>query len=386
MGLPAPKSCLVSALGALLALIASQPVLTQAPRTEALIREVRLSDGVYRYGVPLTIGSTEVLAGLDTGAAGLRIMPDALDLKQVKAGTQPEFYNFGSGTRLDGVAARAPLRVGGLSSEASLHLVQKAGCVARQPQCPGNLGLGYGFLGDGLPKEGFRVLLGGNMGRTTIDHPLIAVGARRWIIELPRPGDGAPGRLILNPSDQEVSGFTMLRLVGGFREQDGGGLYDSVYGCLRNEATRGQVCGPVALDTGAFSVRVLNASLPAWAEGAPMTLQLMGDQRTPAVTVHMAAGKLAQSVVYGTAPVRGQVIQPGTAPYYAYAVLYDPVRRMLGFKARPPVLGLPQADGSRSNIDSAGLRDGPLHRQGHAQGRGQLFVPAIDIGAKGNGS
>ena len=110
MGLPAPKSCLVSALGALLALIASQPVLTQAPRTEALIREVRLSDGVYRYGVPLTIGSTEVLAGLDTGAAGLRIMPDALDLKQVKAGTQPEFDNFGSGPRLVGVAARAPLR------------------------------------------------------------------------------------------------------------------------------------------------------------------------------------------------------------------------------------------------------------------------------------
>ena len=127
------------------------------------------------------------------------------------------------------------------------------------------------------------------MGRTTIDHPLIAVGARRWIIELPRPGDGAPGRLILNPSDQEVSGFTMLRLVGGFREQDGGGLYDSVYGCLRNEATRGQVCGPVALDTGAFSVRVLNASLPAWAEG--------GDRTALAAALALAAQGIEAAVV-----------------------------------------------------------------------------------------
>lgn len=334
----------------LLALVVASPrpaAPQDAPqRSEVPIREVRLSDGVRRYGIQMTIGGTEVLAGIDTGAAGLRVMPDAIPAGAATAETAAEFYNFGSGTRLDGVVGRADIRLGGLSGSTSLHLVNKVGCGPRSPGCPGTLGLGYGFLGDGLPKEGFRVLLGANMGRTSIDNPLIAVGARRWIMELPRPGETAPGRLILNPTNEEVASFTALRLVGGFREEEGGGLHDSVLGCLTSEAGRARACGPIALDTGAYSVRVLNSPLRATPlePGAPMALELTDVSRTAAVAVRMTVGGEAQSLFFGTAPRRETIIEAGVAPYFAYSVLYDPVRRMLGFKARPSFDGGPRAD------------------------------------------
>jgi len=334
-------------LTGLLALIMAAPgkALPQdsPARSEIPIREVRLSDGVRRYGIPMTIGGTEVLAGIDTGAAGLRVMPDAIPAGAARGSAAAEFYNFGSGTRLDGVAGRADIRIGALSGSSSLHLVNKAGCLASRPGCPGTLGLGYGFLGDGLPREGFRVLLGANMGRTTIDNPLIAVGARRWIIELPRPGDTAPGRLVINPSDEEIKDFVMLRLVGGFREEEGGGLHDSVQGCLTSETSQSRACGPVALDTGAYSVRVLNSSLgqTPWPSGATMTLEFTDETRKAAVTVRMVVGREMQSLFYGTAPRRENIIEAGVAPYFAYTVLYDPVRRMMGFKVRAPFDGGP---------------------------------------------
>ena len=344
------QGCLAAGIAALAVLIqgTGAPAQTQPPatRTEVPIREVRLSDGVRRYGVPLTIGSTPVLAGLDTGAAGLRIMPDAIPSGAAKAGVQSEYYNFGSGTRLDGVVGQVGIKLSDRSVPSSAHLVTKVGCVASAPRCPGTLGLGYGFLGDGLPNEGFRVLLGANMGPTTIDNPLIAAGARRWIIELPRPGETAPGRLVINPTDEEVAGFVMLRLVGGFREEEGGGLHDSVLACLSNENIRARICGPTALDTGAYSVRVLNSAQDpsSWPGGAPMALEFTDETRKAGVVVRMTVGREAQSVLFGSAPRRETIIEAGVAPYFAYSVLYDPVRRMMGFKARPPFEGGPQGD------------------------------------------
>ncbi len=319
-----------------------------APRAEVPIREVLLSDGVHRYGVEVTVGGKTVLAGIDTGAAGLRLMPDAQTGVQARADRTGETYSFGSGTHLDGVIGHARIGIGGLSGAASIHLVRAVDCIRRAPGCPGTLGLGYGFLGDGLKGEGFRVLLGANMGRTTVDNPLMAAGARRWIISLPRPGETAPGRLILNPTDDEVSGFTLLRLLGGYREEEGGGLHDSVPGCLINEATQIRACGPVALDTGSFSLRVLNArpAMAPWADGTPAALVFENDQHKPAVTVHMTVGRLAQTMSVGTAPRPETLLQPGTAPFFAFDVLYDPGRRMLGFRARPPMADGPRGEGA----------------------------------------
>src|SRR3954463_2176151 len=47
-----------------------------SPRVELPIEAVKLSDGTVRYGVRVEVGGKSVLAGIDTGASGLRVMPD----------------------------------------------------------------------------------------------------------------------------------------------------------------------------------------------------------------------------------------------------------------------------------------------------------------------
>jgi len=332
--------------GAMLAIglaLATSPLHAQPPasaRVEIPIHDRTLSNGVHRYGFPLTIGGTELLAGLDTGAAGLRLLPDAVRAVDVEAGEKADEYGFSTGTRLLGKRGTAQIKIGSLSGKVSLQQVTSTACIPALPRCPGSLGLAqYGFLGSGLPGQGFRAQVGANMGPSSLDNPLMAVGARRWIIELPRPGETAPGRLILNPTDAEIAGFVMASLIGGFAEPGGGGMHDAVGGCLRNEATGARVCGPTAMDTGAFNVRVLNGRLGPrpWPEGTPMTLAFNNAQRQPVASMKMVVGRLGETLGYGEAPRREAMIQPGTAPYFAYAVLYDPGGRRLGFKARPPV-------------------------------------------------
>lgn len=334
----------LAGLFALSAASSALPQLAASPaRFEAPIRAVQLSDGVIRYGVPVTLNGAEALAGLDTGASGLRIMPDAPGRSRLHPLARTETYTFGSGAHLEGTAGQATVSIGAAAAPVTVHLVDQVNCIARQPNCPGRLGLGYGFLGDGLPHEGFRVLIGANMGRTSVDNPLIALGAQRWIIELPRPGEAGDGRLIANPTDEEVKDFTMIRLVGGYREEDGG-LHDAIWACLRNPKDESRACGPALMDTGAFSIRLNNTRLPApWPPGAALVLDFRNDGLTPLASMGLTSGAKAQSIGLATAPVRGEVLQPGVAPYYAFSVLYDPRRRLIGLKARPPMEGLPQA-------------------------------------------
>jgi hypothetical protein len=315
------------------------------PRVEVPIEAVRLSDGVHRYGVRISVGGKMVLAGIDTGASGLRLMPDGAAGAAVSDTGTAENFSFGSGARPAGTVGRARIAIGALAGEGSVQLVKAVDCAPGRPNCPGRLGLGYGFLGDGLPGEGFRVLLGGAMGPTSIDSPFAVIGARRWIIEVPRPGESGPGRLILNPTDAEVADYVKVRLVGGHAESDGGGLHDAVFGCLRQVSNGRRLCGLTTLDTGAFGVRVLNAPPggPSFATGEALSMEFLDPDRTSKASASMVVGRTAQLVAPGSAPRNQTILQLGIGPYYAYSVLYDPSRRWLGLKARPAVEGLPAA-------------------------------------------
>jgi hypothetical protein len=313
----------------------------QPARSEAPIVQSTLSNGAHRYAVPVQVGGTPMLASLDTGSTGLRILPGALRPGDAAASDDPETYGYASGSRYEGVASEAVLIIGGAKGRAFVHLIRTIGCFAYLPHCPASRTTldRYGIAGDGLPGEGFKAILGIDMAPGKVGNPLRALGARRWIVELPRPGEG-DGRLILNPTDAEIAGFVTVPLAAPYAHEPGGGLHDAVPGCLANATTHARACGVVLMDTGAPGLAVANARADTgpWPDGSTAHLELFDTTGGLAVRAAFTTGQrdLGTRMAWRRERrVAGVVIYAGTAPYFAYSVLYDPRRQTIGLKPRP---------------------------------------------------
>ena len=193
-------------------------------RSEIPIREVVLSDGERRYGVSIKVGGTTIEAGLDSGSTGLRILPGILAEADAKGGGESDRYSYGAGTQFDGEVGTGTLTIGDLSGQSTMQLIKVVGCRSDSPHCPASrIPLSqFGIQGSGLPGEGFRAILGVNMANADVASPFIAIGAKHWIIELPRPNSGQTGKIILDPDDNDVQGFTLMSIVSAYRQQKGG--------------------------------------------------------------------------------------------------------------------------------------------------------------------
>ncbi len=322
---------------------------TPAARGEVPIREVVLSNGERRYVAPLTVGAVAIEAGLDTGSTGLRILPGVVGEVDAKDIGGSEDYSYGSGAELRGSKGQAVVSVGGVSGSTTVQLVHSAGCVAAKPRCPASrVALAqYGIQGDGLPGEGFKAILGINMSHTRIDNPFVAIGARRWIVELPRPGEQTPGRIILNPTDAEVAGFTLFSLNPNLSGL-GGGRHDAIPGCLLNDMGKAKVCGAVTLDSGAPGIAVRNGGLGTtpWANGTKATFAFYDNagHLRAAETFVIGQRTHASHLEFSDEPrVSGATIFSGLTVYFAFDVLYDAEHQAVGLKARPQAPGGPAA-------------------------------------------
>jgi hypothetical protein len=300
------------------------------------IVEVVLSSGVRRYAVSLRIGSRPIVAGVDTGSSGLRVLERAVDLDDLQVSERPEVQSYGAGVRVEGVVARGRVQIGGAAANGvtPLHLVRSVGCMEDRPDCAaGRLGVQhYGFQGDGLSGEGFDAILGLNLADGEVANPLPALGVERWIIELPR--GAVPGRLILNPSDQTVRAYRRVALNPAFA-QSRGGIHDAVAGCLINRASGERQCLPVLLDTGAAGIALVGAegAGQAWSEGTPASLELGEDA---AVRLDFVIGLRDHASRMSVAPLkRGNPrLVLGPLPFYGFSVLYDHQQQSLGLLPR----------------------------------------------------
>ena len=334
--------------GLFLAAVAGSARAQPSPRAEVPIREVVLSDGACRYAVSITVGGTAIEAGLDTGSSGLRILPGVLTEADARAGSQSDVYAYGSGARLSGVIGSAVVAVGGVARETKAQLIRTVDCTPNLPRCPASrLALAdYGVQGDGLKGEGFKAILGINMADAKAPSLLRSLGVRRWIVDLPRPGEGAPGRLVLNPTDEEVAGYARLHVLPQFARQDGG-LHDAVSGCLHNDASGQSLCGAVLMDCGAPGVTVEVARTgPLWPSGTAASL-ILAEGGRPVAQARFVTDRRAQASHLtfrdghdgeGGGP---QAIYAGLLPYFAWSVLYDPAQGVVGVKPRPPALDGP---------------------------------------------
>ncbi len=204
--------------GALLA----APVLARAQeRVELPITQTLLPDGDIRYAVPVSIGGGQpIQALLDTGSTGLRVLGRGAGSGYYQDTGTPSLYIYGSGERLAGTIGLADIGLGDASTSAPapIELVNDIGCMAFAPDCAAaKLAMpDYGIGGDGIAGQGFAAILGIGLMPTAAgdsSNPLPAVGAQRWIVQLPLPGAAAPGVLILNPNIAELQDYQLFPLT-----------------------------------------------------------------------------------------------------------------------------------------------------------------------------
>jgi hypothetical protein len=203
-------------------------------RVEVPISQTRLSDGVIRYSVPVSIGgAVPIAAMLDTGSFGLRVMSRSLAPDRYQNAQILRDYAYGSGVVLHGSLARAVAMIGGVATGAPIlfQLVQSVGCVSAHPRCPASRisADDYAIGGDGLAREGFEAIIGLSMRAPATSeaaiNPLAFVGDRAWIITVPLPGETTPGRLIVNPGPEDRQGFQLAHL-SSIGEASGRGSLD----------------------------------------------------------------------------------------------------------------------------------------------------------------
>ncbi len=316
----------------MLALVAAAAL---AARAELPIAEVDLSDGTRRFAVTLTIGGTPVRAGLDTGSVGLRLLPSAAAATEATA--QAEHYSYGAGTSLDGVVARAPVAVDGLAAIVRVEAVHAVGCTAERPGCPARRipPARFGIQGNGLPGEGFPAILGTALAKAALPNPLVALGAHRWIVTLPRP-DGAAGRLILNPRDEETAGFVTIPLAdrGADRRND------AVAACL-TVGSGEPICAPTLIDSGAPGIEVVNHRASSEGAGGSGTIAF-GPRDTPVATIAFPLNSKAAASrleFVRDERVSGPRIRSGLVAYFADDVLYDADAGTIAVRPRPPYAG-----------------------------------------------
>lgn len=345
---------------AMVSLAVAAPNAVDAAQTRSTVsvplHEVVLSDGTRRFGIPINVAGNDIVAGLDTGSTGLRVKSTALPWDKVKATTTPRSVIYANGTALNGVEASVDLSMGGLSGTTTIQLVKAIGCSIDNLKCPASAisFADFGIQGNGIPRQGFPAIFGINTSADPIGNPLSGIGVRRWIVNLPRSGAPQDGELILNPSDAATATYVEFPLDPTFAKADAS-LHDGIDGCLENEATNAKICGLVMLDTGAPGIIVVNQNVPqVWANGTPMTLQLVDSTGALRPVEHLTAGlrSHASRLSFLASPgTKNALIYVGFSPYLALSVLYDPQKGTIGLAPRAMT-----TDGPRPALDEPAIQ------------------------------
>lgn len=306
----------------------------EAGRVELPISQSVNRGGWIRYSVPVKLGSQTVEAMLDTGSVGLRILPGVLAASDMQASSHDDHYGYGSGVELRGVVAEGTLSLGPVAGSVHFQNVQTVGCTDLVPHCaaenrdPSQFGIG----GDGVSGQGYKAIFGTNLTTAEIDHPLQEIGITSWIVILPRPGESGPGKLILDPSEEERAGFTMLSLP----DRRAGYLP----GCLMADAKPDEkACGRVVFDTGAPGLNLVTADPPAffpWPRGTVVDL-LVEDDAHQRAGIRFAANTAPSYAVRANRATKAPFTRiNGATPFLSYAILFDAKARKIGLKAREP--------------------------------------------------
>jgi hypothetical protein len=293
-----------------------------AQRVELPVREVDLPNGDRRFAVSLTIDGQTQDVGIDTGSTGLRVLPRGLGPAGRTAKGARVSYSYGSGTAFEGEAVSLPVAAGVVAGTIKVMRIDAVGCVQQRPDCPASrvAPAQFGIQGDGIAGQGFTAILGIRLQRDAVANPFEQLGVHRWLVELPT-NLAAPGRIVLNPSDEEAAGYAKL-------DVDGEG---TTAGCLNGPQ---QICGRALFDTGAAGLRVIRAEpFRPWPNGTRASLAVGEGAQRQSFDLRIGRRDQASALAYTPGP-RETRLSFGFAPYYHWSVLYDADRHQIGLKAR----------------------------------------------------
>jgi hypothetical protein len=311
------------------------------------VAQTILPDGDIRYSVPIRIGNSDVVqALLDTGSTGLRLLPDTVPADTYTSTGFASLYAYGSGDMLAGVIATAPVTIGAATtgSPVPIEIVNAIGCETGVPDCgAAKVSLAdYGIGGDGIAGQGFKAILGISLqpatGEGYTDNPLLHIGAKRWILNLPEPGDGDNGSLVLNPGDSELQGYQLFHLtaVAGAGQGQDAGWQDALPACLNDTSTDQSICGPAILDTGTPGIIAYNGAshAPLWSPGDNTALNFSASG-SGGPNVSFAADRFPGSGLLQEPASGASALVAGMLPFFAYSVFYDAGNGIIGLKPRP---------------------------------------------------
>jgi hypothetical protein len=305
-----------------------------AVRQEIPITQTLGANGRYYYFVPVSVGrSPPFKALLDSGSTGLRLLPGLLVDGDATATSHTSKYGYGTGAQFTGIIARGVVALGDAKTAEpiAIMLIDKVGCAEGGDSCPtaGYTAQNFSFATEAGMSEPNRARIGVGLAPSDADNPLAKMGDGVWIVELPRPGDAKSGRLILNPTAEELSGFTRLQASPETGE---------LLGCVIRSSDSQKVCGQVLPDTGGNGMIVEARQRPAsfpWEDGSQAVLGVVDDKGTKfgmAFAVKHILGN-SQNLHWQQS---GRMVPriSGSLPFFGFSVLFDGPHHEIGFKPR----------------------------------------------------
>jgi len=261
-----------------------------------------LSPGPGRLSVPVTVttdtlgimraivhvrvgGGHSVPVLLDTGSAGLRILPADVGRAVIRTG-QTETATFGGGIQLTSAAATTTVNIGGASTPTStqVSLIQSSSCASGFPSCRPGQG-----ISEILGASGVDGILGVAMSEAdtaqTLYSPLLQLRApyrNGFTLSLPA---GGPDSLILGtpPSTSNTVTLPMQAATPSTYPNGVPAWQKDVNLCWSvNDLHRG--CGSTDLDTGTPETVITPTGLPgltttgALAQGNQVSVSTPGGQ------------------------------------------------------------------------------------------------------------
>jgi hypothetical protein len=266
------------------------PTTTTSPAPGAVAVPVAVTTdatGAMRAVVHIRVGggpSVPVL--LDTGSAGLRILPGDVG-RSVQPTGQTETATFGGGVQLTSRVVQANVSIGGVATPSSteVSLIQSSGCAPGFPSCLPGQGTKAIFGSSGVVGI-LGVAMSGGSAAAVPYSPLLQLRAPyRNGFTLSLPADG-PDSLVLGPPQATADTVTvpMLPATPSVYPDGVAAWQKDVDLCWTVDISRG--CGATDLDTGTTETVVIPG----------------------AVTGVTGTGVVAQGVAVSAAPSGGQTL------------------------------------------------------------------------------